>query len=104
MTIGRTESIDESRSWANQHILVQIDTRPCPVTDLSPSHGMSESQVEGESFNTSGDVVADEPHAFDAVDAAFEGFVGVPVSQCSGLRQCSLRDGTSDSTVLVSIC
>ena len=35
MTIGRTESIDESRSWANQHILVQLIRAAVPVTDLA---------------------------------------------------------------------
>ena len=30
-----------------------------------------------------GDVVADQPHPLDAVDAAFRGFVGVPVFELS---------------------
>jgi hypothetical protein len=30
-----------------------------------------------------GDVVADQPHTFDAVDAAFGGFVGVPSTNSS---------------------
>jgi hypothetical protein len=29
--------------------------------------------------NAGGNVVANQPHAFDSVDAAFGGFVGVPI-------------------------
>lgn len=38
----------------------------------------SDTQVSGERADTPGDVVADQPHAFDAVDAALGGFDSVP--------------------------
>jgi hypothetical protein len=37
--------------------------------------------LSGEGFDAGVDVVADQAHALDAVDAAFGGFVGVPVLQ-----------------------